>query len=34
VRGVPELRSLVAERGVLEWIDEMYARHRGAWKRA
>jgi glutathione S-transferase len=30
-RGVPEVRSLLAERGVLEWIDDMYARHRGTW---
>jgi glutathione S-transferase len=33
-RGLPELRSLLAERGVLEWIEEIYARHRGAWTRA
>jgi glutathione S-transferase len=28
-RGVPELRALLAERGVLEWIEDIYARHRG-----
>jgi glutathione S-transferase len=28
-RGLPQLRSLLAERGVLEWIEDMYARHRG-----
>jgi glutathione S-transferase len=33
-RALPELRSLVAERGVLDWIEEMYARHRGIWARA
>jgi glutathione S-transferase len=33
-RGLPEMRSLLAERGVLEWIEEIYARHRGAWTRA
>jgi glutathione S-transferase len=32
-RALPELRALVAERGVLEWIEEMYARHRGHWHR-
>jgi glutathione S-transferase len=30
-RGLPEVRSLLAERGVLPWVEEMYARHRGAW---
>jgi glutathione S-transferase len=30
-RGVPEVRSLLAERGVLDWIEDMYARHRGTW---
>jgi glutathione S-transferase len=29
-----ELRALAAERGVLEWIEAMYARHRGTWARA
>jgi glutathione S-transferase len=29
-RGIPQLRSLLAECGVLEWIEDMYARHRGA----
>jgi glutathione S-transferase len=29
-RGIPQLRSLLAERGVLEWIEDMYERHRGA----
>jgi glutathione S-transferase len=33
VRGVAELRALVAEHGVLAWIEEMYARHRGTWTR-
>jgi glutathione S-transferase len=33
-RGVPEVRSLLAERGVLEWIEDTYARHRGTWTRA
>jgi glutathione S-transferase len=33
-RGLPEMRSLLADRGVLEWIEEIYARHRGAWTRA
>jgi glutathione S-transferase len=33
-RGAPQLRSLLAERGVLEWIEDMYARHRGARVRA
>jgi glutathione S-transferase len=33
-RGLPEMRSLLAERGVLEWIEEIYARHRRAWTRA
>jgi glutathione S-transferase len=28
-RGLPELRSLLAERGVLEWVEDVYARHRG-----
>jgi hypothetical protein len=28
------MRSLLAERGVLEWIEEVYARHRGTWSRA
>ncbi|MGH2969107.1 MAG: hypothetical protein ACRDK0_08580 [Solirubrobacteraceae bacterium] len=30
LRGLPEVRSMLAERGVLEWIELMYARHRGA----
>lgn len=29
-RGLPELRSLLAEKGVLEWVEAVYARHRGA----
>jgi glutathione S-transferase len=29
-RGIPELRSLLAEKGVLEWIEDVYASHRGA----
>jgi glutathione S-transferase len=31
MRGLPELRALLARRGTLDWIEEMYARHRGAW---
>lgn len=30
-RGIPELRPFLAERGVLEWIEDVYARHRGSW---
>jgi hypothetical protein len=33
-RGLPEMRSLLTDRGVLEWIEDMYARHRGSWTRA
>jgi glutathione S-transferase len=32
--GVPELRDYLAERDVVPWIEEMYARHRGRWTRA
>ena len=31
--GIPEVRSFLAERGVLEWIEDLYARHRGEWVR-
>jgi glutathione S-transferase len=31
-RGLPELRDRLAGHGVLEWIEEMYARHRGTWR--
>jgi glutathione S-transferase len=31
-RGLPDLRALLAEHGALEWIEAMYARHRGTWK--
>ena len=33
VRRVPEIQALLEEHGVLEWIEEMYARHRGQWIR-
>ena len=32
--GVPEVRSFLRERGVLDWLDELYARHRGEWVQA
>jgi glutathione S-transferase len=31
--GIPEVRSFLAERGVLEWLEDLYARHRGEWTR-
>ena len=27
--GIPEVRSFLEERGVLEWMEDLYARHRG-----
>ncbi len=30
-RFVPEVRDLLAERGVLEWLEDVYARDRGEW---
>ena len=32
-RFVPEVRELLQERGVLEWMEDLYARHRGEWVR-
>ncbi len=29
LRAVPEIRELLEERGVLEWVEGLYARHRG-----
>ena len=31
--GIPEVRSFLAERGVLDWIEDLYDRHRGEWVR-
>ncbi len=31
--GFPEVRAFLAERGVAEWIEDVYARHRGEWTR-
>jgi glutathione S-transferase len=32
-RRVPEVCALLEERGVMEWMEDVYARHRGEWVR-